>query len=206
MTWLVSILLAQAAPPPTFQSAMEKQRAAMAIQREAARKQAELVARTFGTQRPAIVTADCDPIPDPYASALLGFAATTQRVEPKLLRAVIVQESGFRPCAVSSKGAMGMMQLMPATAEQFQVADPFDPRQNIEAGAKYLKQLLEKYSGDLALALAAYNAGPSAVDAAKGIPDIAETRDYVAAILAALPDSIKPPVPPQSPTPKPAGN
>jgi len=179
---------------------MEKQRAAIAIQREAARKQADIVAQAFGMPR-ATVTADCDPIPDPYASALLGFAATTQHVDAKLLRAVILQESGFRPCAVSTKGAQGLMQLMPATAEQFQVADPFDPRQNIEAGARYLKQLLDKYKGDVTLALAAYNAGPAAVDAAKGIPDIPETRDYVKAIL-----SITPPAPPQTPTPRPTGN
>jgi len=193
VTWLVPILLAQA-------TAIEKQRSAMEIQREAARKQAESVARAFGLQRP-LVAAECDPLPDTDASALIGSAATSQHVDPKLLRAVIAQESGFRPCAESGKGALGLMQLMPATVDQFQVADPFDPQQNIEAGAKYLKQLLDKYGGDLSLALAAYNAGPAAVDAAKGIPDIRETRDYVKAILAATQ-----PAPPQTPMPKPTGN
>ena len=71
------------------------------------------------------------------------------------------------------------MQLMPATVKQFQVNDAFDPKQNVDAGAKYLKQLLDKYKGDVALALAAYNAGPATVDAAGKIPDIKETRDYV---------------------------
>jgi soluble lytic murein transglycosylase-like protein len=135
---------------------------------------------------------------------LLGVAATSQHVDPKLLRGVVIQESGFRPCAVSSRGALGLMQLMPATAEQFQVADPFDARQNIEAGARYFKELLDRYKGDIPLALAAYNAGPGAVDAAKGIPDIPETRDYVRSILEMVP--ITPSVPPQIPTPKPTGN
>ena len=71
------------------------------------------------------------------------------------------------------------MQLMPATAEQFHVKDPFDPQENLDAGAKFLRQLLEKYKGDLSLSLAAYNAGAATVDAAHGIPDIPETRDYV---------------------------
>jgi soluble lytic murein transglycosylase-like protein len=182
---------------------MEQQRAAAAIQRESVRKQAELAVQ-LPPLRPKEVTADCDPIPDPYASVLLGIAATSQHVDPKLLRGVILQESGFRPCAVSSKGALGLMQLMPATVEQFQVSDPFDPRQNVEAGAKYLKQLLDRYKGDVSLALAAYNAGLATVDAAKGIPDIPETRDYVKAILEMVP--ITPPVPPQSPTPRPTEN
>jgi soluble lytic murein transglycosylase-like protein len=93
------------------------------------------------------------------------------------------QESGFRPCAISPKGARGLMQLMPATLEQFKVEDAFDPTANIEAGAAFLKQLLDKYKGDMKLALAAYNAGPAAVDKAGAIPDIKETRDYVESIL-----------------------
>ena len=75
------------------------------------------------------------------------------------------------------------MQLMPAAIDQFQVEDAFDPKQNVEAGAQFLKQLLEKYKGDLSLVLAAYNAGPAAVDQANGIPDIKETKDYVDAIM-----------------------
>jgi soluble lytic murein transglycosylase-like protein len=104
-------------------------------------------------------------------------------VEPKLLRGVIEQESGFRACAISSKGAMGLMQLTPATVEQFKVDDVFDPRQNIEAGATYIRQLLDKYKDNLKLALAAYNAGPATVDKAGGIPDIKETQDYVEGVL-----------------------
>lgn len=205
MIWLLCLFLAQT--KDTFQSAMDKQRAAAAIQRETARKQAEAVAQFYSSEAAADGgTADCDPIPDPYASVILGYAAGAHQLDPKLLRGVIVKESGFRPCAVSSKGARGLMQLMPATIDQFHVADAFDPKQNVEAGAKYLKQLLEKYKGDISLALAAYNAGPTAVDNAGGIPDIKETRDYVEAITRVLGVSATPRSPPQIQTPKPIEN
>ena len=78
------------------------------------------------------------------------------------------------------------MQLMPATAEMLGVTDPFDPKQNVDAGAKFLKQLIDKYAGDLSLALSAYNAGPGRVEAAGGVPDILETKNYVADILSAV--------------------
>jgi soluble lytic murein transglycosylase-like protein len=203
---LACTALAQTPPPPkppdtpadksadkpveTFQSAMAKQRAAMAIQREAVRKQAAMAkewigagprgAGSFGAD-PA--DADCDPIAEPELDPMIASAATEHQLEPKLLRGVIDQESSGRPCAVSPKGARGLMQLMPATIEQFNVGDAFDPRQNIEAGATFLKQLLDKYKGDLKLALAAYNAGPGTVDQTGAIPDIKETQDYVAAIM-----------------------
>jgi soluble lytic murein transglycosylase-like protein len=133
-----------------------------------------------GAETPA---AECDPIGDPELTPLISSAAQQHQVEPKLLRGVIEQESGFRACAISSKGAMGLMQLTPATVEQFKVSDVFDPKQNIEAGATYLRQLLDKYKDDLKLALAAYNAGPATVDKTGGIPDIKETQDYVEGIL-----------------------
>jgi len=112
---------------------------------------------------------------DPEA-AVGAMAGHLDAVMTELLRSVVAQESGFRPCAVSKKGAQGLMQLMPATAEQLAVEDPFEPAENLEAGAKYLRQLVDKYAGDLALALAAYNAGPGTVEEAKGIPAIPETR------------------------------
>jgi soluble lytic murein transglycosylase-like protein len=203
--WFLLLYVAQT--KGGFQAAMEKQRAAVEIQRKAARKQAEAVAQSYGSES-AIPrgTADCDPIPDPYAWAILGYAATTQKVDPRILRGVILKESGFRPCAVSPKGARGLMQLMPATIDHFQVWDAFDPKQNVEAGAKYLKQLLEKYKDDISLALAAYNAGPTAVDNAGGIPDIQETRDYVESITRMLGVPTTPRCPPPTPTPKPIGN
>jgi soluble lytic murein transglycosylase-like protein len=123
------------------------------------------------------------------------------RFNPKLLRAVMERESGFHPCAVSPKGAKGLMQLMPDTAAQLGVKDPFDPKENVDAGAHYLKQMLDRYKGDLSQALGAYNAGPAAVDQAGGVPDIPETLDYVKSILQKLaptrtdPPSIPPPKP-----------
>jgi soluble lytic murein transglycosylase-like protein len=135
---------------------------------------------------------------------ILDGAANAQDISAKLLRAVIEQESGFRPCAVSVKGAKGLMQLMPATIEQLGVRDPFDPKENVEAGARFLKQLIDKYKGDLRLALGAYNAGPAAVGQSGGVPDFPETRDYVDAILKRV--GATPTGPPQSPMPKPTGN
>jgi soluble lytic murein transglycosylase-like protein len=192
-----------------FQEAMEKQRAASAVQRDAVRKQAEMAAQwrapatalTEATEAPLTETpeAECRPIAEVELTPMIDAAAQTHSVEPKLLRAVMERESGFRPCAVSPKGAQGLMQLMPDTAGQLGVEDAFDPKQNIDGGAKFLKQLLDKYKGDLPLALGAYNAGPSTVDQAGKVPDIPETRDYVAAILkklAASPPSEPKPIPP----------
>jgi len=118
---------------------------------------------------------------------MIAAAATAQKLDPALIRAVIRQESAFRPCAVSPKGAMGLMQLMPQTAEQFHLADPFNATENVSAGAQYLKRLMERFKGDLKLALAAYNAGPGRVDGEQpSVPDIRETQDYVNNILKAL--------------------
>ena len=177
-----------AKPPETLQSAMEKQRAAIATQREAVRKQREsavpwMLASPLGSPGSDAADADCDAITDPELTPLIDGAAQQHQLETRLLRGVIEQESGFRACAISPKGAKGLMQLMPATVEQFKVGDVFDAKQNIEAGATYLRQLLDKYKDDVKLALAAYNAGPAAVDKAGGIPDIRETRDYVEGIL-----------------------
>ncbi len=110
--------------------------------------------------------------------------ATEQGLEPDLVRAVIQAESAFNPRAVSVKGAMGLMQLMPATARQFGVTDPFHPEQNIRAGVAYLRQLMDLYESDVHLALAAYNAGPGAVQRYSGIPPYRETQDYVKKITA----------------------
>jgi soluble lytic murein transglycosylase-like protein len=191
-----------------MRAAAEKQRAAAALQREAVRQQQEEPLRLppliekAGEEPPA-----CEPIADAAVAPIIDSAAKTQKLEPELLRAVIQQESAFYPCAVSAKGAKGLMQLMPATIEQFAVADPFDAKASVDAGAKYLKQLMEKYKSDLSLTLGAYNAGPTAVDEAKGIPDIPETRNYVDAILQILgKKSATRTDPPQIPMPKPIEN
>jgi soluble lytic murein transglycosylase-like protein len=110
--------------------------------------------------------------------ALIEEHSAAHQVSPALVRAVIQAESAFNPRARSHKGAMGLMQLMPATATEFSVLDPYDPRENIRAGVAYLKQLLVKYS-DQSLALAAYNAGPAAVARYGRVPPYRETRDYV---------------------------
>jgi soluble lytic murein transglycosylase-like protein len=130
---------------------------------------------------------ECDPLPAPQVESLVGETAERDGLSADLLRSVMKQESGFRPCAVSSKGAMGLMQLMPATAEQFGIQDPFDAASNLDGGARFLKQLLTRYGGDVPKALGAYNAGPSKVDAAGSVPAIPETMEYVRQILAALP-------------------
>ncbi len=106
-------------------------------------------------------------------------AAARHNVNPNLVRAVVKVESNFNPNAVSRKGAMGLMQLMPATARQLKVKNPFDPEQNVDAGVRHLKQLLDSYGGDVNLTLAAYNAGAGAVARNSGVPHYAETQNYV---------------------------
>jgi soluble lytic murein transglycosylase-like protein len=130
--------------------------------------------------------ADCDPLPADQLDPLIDAAAQKTGVDAQLVRTVIEKESSGRPCALSAKGAQGLMQLMPATADEFDVDDPFDPRQNVEAGAKLLRSLLERYKNDPSLALGAYNAGPVRVDQDGGVPQIPETVDYVTAILDKL--------------------
>jgi len=110
---------------------------------------------------------------------LVREAATRHNVDPALVRAVIETESNWNPTAKSRKGAMGLMQLIPSTAIRFGVNDAFSPRQNVDAGVHYLKTLLDRYNGNLDLALAAYNAGEGAVDRAHGVPAYRETRTYV---------------------------
>ncbi|MBE0566603.1 MAG: lytic transglycosylase domain-containing protein, partial [Krumholzibacteria bacterium] len=114
----------------------------------------------------------------------LAEAARETDLPPALLLAMVVQESGGNPQAVSPKGARGLMQLMPGTAAELGVADPADPAQNLRGGATYLARMLERYEGRLDLALAAYNAGPGAVDrAGRAVPQYAETRRYVRQVL-----------------------
>ena len=109
----------------------------------------------------------------------INKAASRHNVDPNLVRALVKVESNFNPNAVSRKGAMGLMQLMPQTARQLRLTNPFNPEENVDAGVRHLKDLLDNYGGDVRLSLAAYNAGKGAVTRSSGIPHYAETRNYV---------------------------
>jgi soluble lytic murein transglycosylase-like protein len=129
-------------------------------------------------EAPPVAAAPADRI-----EPLIQRAAARHGVDPRLVRAVILAESGGDPNAVSPKGAMGLMQLMPATAHARGVADPFDPGENIDAGTAELAAWLDGYAGEIAMALAAYNAGGRAVDRHEGIPPYRETLRYVRQVL-----------------------
>lgn len=122
---------------------------------------------------------------DPSVEAHIQAAAQRYAIDPLLIKAVIKQESNFNPNAISKKGALGLMQLMPGTARDMEVADVFDPRDNIFGGTRYLSRLSTQFNGDLILTLASYNAGPERVtQAAYSIPNIPETRNYVRNVLS----------------------
>jgi len=117
--------------------------------------------------------------PPAHLAHIVDEAAQRHDLDPALVDAVISTESGWNPHAISNKGAMGLMQLIPGTAERFGVGNPFDPAENIDGGTAYLKTLLDRYNGDLTRSLAAYNAGERAVDRSGGVPPFWETRQYV---------------------------
>jgi len=123
-------------------------------------------------------------VPPEQIDALVGENAQAQDVDPALIKAIIANESGFNANATSNVGAQGLMQLMPGTAAGLGVTDAYDPAQNVAGGTKYIKGLLERFNGDVRLAVAAYNAGPGAVEKYGGIPPYAETQNYVQNVLS----------------------
>lgn len=123
-------------------------------------------------------------VPPAQIDALVSENAQSQEVDPALIKAIIANESGFNANATSNVGAQGLMQLMPGTAAGLGVTDAYDPAQNVAGGTKYIKGLLDRFNGDVRLAVAAYNAGPGAVEKYGGVPPYAETQNYVQNVLA----------------------
>ena len=122
-------------------------------------------------------------LPDTHLEPMIARHSGNQNLDPRLVRALIQAESGYNVRAISNKGAIGLMQLMPGTASELNV-NPYDPDQNIQGGTMYLRQMIDHFAGKVELAIAAYNAGPGAVEKHRGIPPFAETRDYVKRVLA----------------------
>ena len=122
-------------------------------------------------------------VPDNELLPRIDLYAKQAGLDPRLVRAVVQVESGYNSRALSNKGAMGLMQLMPGTARQFSVSDAYDPDQNLRAGTSYLRSLLDSFQGRLEHALAGYNAGPGAVAKYRGVPPYRETKDYLERVL-----------------------
>jgi soluble lytic murein transglycosylase-like protein len=175
-------------PSISAATAAELQEAAAQRQLAAAARQVAAVAKfqsaaTKPGEIPIFAASyDCEQLPDNEIRRLAAEAAT-QLVSAELIQSVIAEESAGRPCAVSVKGALGLMQLMPGTAAELDVSTPMDPVANVRGGTSYLNELINKYKGNLGLALAAYNAGPARIDAEGRVPDIPETQRYVANVL-----------------------
>ncbi len=149
---------------------------------------ANYVAKALGTSGPrgddtSLAARPPAPVAPEQIEALVQQNAAVWQVDPALVKAIIANESGFNANATSPVGAQGLMQLMPDTAAGVGVRDAFDPAQNVAGGTRYLKQMLDRFGGDVTRAVAAYNAGPEAVARYNGIPPYAETQNYVTSVL-----------------------
>ena len=140
-------------------------------------------ATSWSTKSGSAKSGSAKSVPAPALNQVVNSASAAYHLDPDLVNSVIHAESGFNSRAVSPKGARGLMQLMPGTANQLGVNDAFDPQANVTGGSRYLRELLERYNFDLVKALAAYNAGPQRVEQYRGVPPFRETRAYVARIV-----------------------
>ncbi len=143
----------------------------------------KVILNESSTQRARRFSDRLVPLPSVDLEPLIARHSQAQNLDPKLVRALIQVESGYNERALSNKGAMGLMQLVRGTANDLNVSNPYDPEENVRGGTTYLRQLLDRFVGRIELALAAYNAGPRAVEKHGGIPPYRETRDYVQRIL-----------------------
>ncbi len=130
------------------------------------------------------IITDAEIRPQNVYEQIINRKSSKYNIKPSIIKAVITAESNWNPKAVSKKGAIGLMQLMPSTASDMKIRNPYNPEENIEGGTRYLRYLLDRFNGSLDLALAAYNAGPSRVEKSGGIPSIRETRLYVKSVLS----------------------
>lgn len=196
--WWVSLLLFEDASGQAARvraqmaQSIARQRVSVQQQMNATSSSRKIAPRRWQAQTATQATFSCEPISEPELGNMIDRTALDHQVSPELVREVAREESAFRPCAVSRAGAVGLMQLMPATQVQFDVQNPLDPQESLTAGTKLLKQLLEHYHGDIALALGAYNAGSSAVDRTSTIPPFPETQNYVSDILQRLQPKVVP--------------
>lgn len=176
-----------ASPLKQQQDSIGRQAQSIELQRQSVARQRAVAGPAPGV--PSLEAANsfaCEPASAMQIESAVHDASQRYKVAPELIRAVIRQESGGYPCAISQKGAMGLMQLMPATALDMGVAEPFDVAQNVFGGTRFLAELMGRYQGDLIRVLGAYNAGPAAVDRSSGLPPFPETVNYIQSILGNL--------------------